>query len=208
MGLMKNLALGSPGRTAQWVKWANRIQSGGGGGKRAPYRGGDLVVDGKFAWFFDATTLLKRISEAEHQFLWNWGAYVRKIARNSIKKMGYGRPEPKRKFIADGGTTWTPAYRRWWTELGVWRNGRHERPASEPGKPPFTHTGLLRKAILFAFDPLAESVVVGPSERIIADIGAVHEHGLYHRRRQYPKRPYMVPAETTANERLQQFWPK
>jgi hypothetical protein len=169
---------------------------------------GAVMIDGKLSWFFRPDQLLRRIARAEYVFLRNWGRYAQKVARSSIKKVAGARPAPKRKFLADGGTTWTPAYRRWFAEFGVMRNGRLVRPTSEPGKPPFTHTGLLRKAILFAFDPLAESVVVGPSERIIADIGAVHEHGLRHGRGQYPKRPYMVPAETETNKRWQQFWPK
>ena len=33
---------------------------------------------------------------------------------------------------------------------------------SKPGKPPFSHTGLLRNYIYYSFDPLSRSVLVGP----------------------------------------------
>jgi len=33
---------------------------------------------------------------------------------------------------------------------------------SKPGKPPLSHTGLLRNYIYYSFDPQAKSVVVGP----------------------------------------------
>ncbi len=39
---------------------------------------------------------------------------------------------------------------------------RKKKGISEPGKPPNSHLGLLRKGILFAFDPSAKSVVIGP----------------------------------------------
>ncbi|HBG28585.1 MAG: hypothetical protein A2Y10_08560 [Planctomycetes bacterium GWF2_41_51] len=33
---------------------------------------------------------------------------------------------------------------------------------SKPGKPPLSHTGLLRNYIYYSFDPLSRSVLVGP----------------------------------------------
>lgn len=40
---------------------------------------------------------------------------------------------------------------------------RTRRAASRPGQPPSSHTGLLKRWILFAYDPAAASVVVGPA---------------------------------------------
>ena len=39
---------------------------------------------------------------------------------------------------------------------------RKKKGVSDPGQPPHSHLGLLRKGILFAFDPRAKSVVIGP----------------------------------------------
>jgi hypothetical protein len=46
---------------------------------------------------------------------------------------------------------------------------------SAPGTPPFTHTGALKKSIVFAAGP--ESVVIGPSYSEIGRIGHTHEFG-------------------------------
>lgn len=43
------------------------------------------------------------------------------------------------------------------------RSIRKRKGVSEPGKPPHSHTGLLRNHIYFAHDPGAESVVIGPA---------------------------------------------
>ena len=39
---------------------------------------------------------------------------------------------------------------------------RSRKGTSKPGQPPYSHTGLLRKWILFGSDPQADSVVIGP----------------------------------------------
>ena len=48
----------------------------------------------------------------------------------------------------------------------VRRSARHSiRPSSgtsPPGKPPFSHSGKLRKKIFFIYDPKRRSVVIGP----------------------------------------------
>lgn len=40
---------------------------------------------------------------------------------------------------------------------------RPRKTASAPGKPPHSHTGILRRFLYFAFDPAPRSVVVGPA---------------------------------------------
>jgi hypothetical protein len=40
---------------------------------------------------------------------------------------------------------------------------RKRKGASAPGKPPSSHTGILRRFLFFAWDPFARSVVVGPA---------------------------------------------
>lgn len=39
---------------------------------------------------------------------------------------------------------------------------RRRRGSSEPGSPPHAHEGSLRRLLFFAYDPSADSVVVGP----------------------------------------------
>lgn len=51
---------------------------------------------------------------------------------------------------------------------------RKRRKSSEPGKPPSSHTGLLKQFIFFSFDPRSRSVVIGP-EKLNAKIGQVLE---------------------------------
>jgi len=42
------------------------------------------------------------------------------------------------------------------------RSLRYSTGTSEPGNPPFSHSGLLRKFIFFGYDPHKRSVVIGP----------------------------------------------
>lgn len=39
---------------------------------------------------------------------------------------------------------------------------RKNRGVSKPGQPPFTHTQMLRRGVLFAYEPTRENVVIGP----------------------------------------------
>jgi len=39
---------------------------------------------------------------------------------------------------------------------------RHRRAVSQPGAPPSSHTGMLRRRIYHAYDPARQSVVIGP----------------------------------------------
>ena len=39
---------------------------------------------------------------------------------------------------------------------------RKSKKVSLPGKPPRSHSGLLKKGIMFSYDPIQKSVVIGP----------------------------------------------
>lgn len=39
---------------------------------------------------------------------------------------------------------------------------RRRKRSSEPGQPPSSHTGLLKKFIFFAYEPQRQSVIIGP----------------------------------------------
>jgi len=167
---------------------------------RPRIQGGGVLIEGSLAWFFDCPNVQRAIEKRQLKFLRNWGGRVRRVARSSVKRKGAARRPPKRKYKV-GTQTWTRAYRRWRQEV-------QEQPASPAGTPPYTHSGLLKTAILFAFDPLRKSVVVGPSEHIIASIGALHEYGGQRMAATYPARPFMRPARDEANRNLGQLWPK
>jgi phage gpG-like protein len=64
--------------------------------------------------------------------------------------------------------------------------------ASEPGQPPRTRRGQLRRAILYHAD--VTGAVIGPRESIVGSAGEAHEFGGEHRGAQFPERPFMAPA--------------
>jgi hypothetical protein len=75
---------------------------------------------------------------------------------------------------------------------------RQRKKISEPGKPPSSHSGELRKLIFFAYDASTGSVVIGPLPlnrftgvpRLLEEGGVVVDM----RPKFYRPHPYMVPA--------------
>ena len=103
----------------------------------------------------------------------------------------------------------------------VWRSAkssiRKRKKPSAPGKPPRSHTGLLRNFIFFAFDPNRRSVVIGPVRLMNRDgsVPSLLEYGGTARRRKrdgkmgtvmYKARPYMGPAFEKEKESLPSLW--
>lgn len=68
---------------------------------------------------------------------------------------------------------------------------RKRKAVSEPGKPPSSHVGTLKKFILFSYDAAAKSVVVGPT--LFGPKSGAPE-ALEHGSAAVRKRPYMTPA--------------
>ncbi len=93
---------------------------------------------------------------------------------------------------------------------------RPRKGSSPPGSPPFSHTGLLRRNIFFAFDPGARSVVIGPTllnakagvaPRLLEHGGtATLRRGSRLRPAVYRPRPYMRPAFETEQQKLPSLW--
>jgi len=92
---------------------------------------------------------------------------------------------------------------------------RKSKKVSEAGKPPRSHTGLLKQFIFFAYDPETGGVVIGP-ERLNAKIGSapeVLEYGgtnvvaTYRRRKVAQKRTIRVAARPFMNPALQKELP-
>lgn len=92
---------------------------------------------------------------------------------------------------------------------------RKRKAVSEPGQPPSSHTGLLKRNIFFVFSPETRSVVIGPillNQR--TDAPRLLEHGdtVVRRRRNrrvrmtYEARPFMGPAFEKEQSQLPALW--
>ncbi|OHB50512.1 MAG: hypothetical protein A2Y10_18105 [Planctomycetes bacterium GWF2_41_51] len=83
---------------------------------------------------------------------------------------------------------------------------------SKPGKPPFSHTGLLRNYIYYSFDQQTRSVVVGPVAlnakgknvpHILEYSGTAKIKG---KNVHIAARPYMGPALKVSQPRMAALW--
>ena len=92
---------------------------------------------------------------------------------------------------------------------------RRRKAISEPGKPPSSHTGLLRQFIFFVYEPNRASVVIGPVElNRGTEAPRLLEHGgsVVRRERQqrvamtYRPRPFMGPAFERELPKLPALW--
>lgn len=96
---------------------------------------------------------------------------------------------------------------------------RKRKRISEPGKPPSSHSGLLRRFIYFAYEPHLDTVVIGP-ERLNkqGEAPRVLEHGgrtritrrrrgkVVRRRVTIKPRPFMGPALEKERPKLPKRW--
>jgi hypothetical protein len=89
--------------------------------------------------FFDRKEILRAIDKRTRQNLSKFGAYTRRRARSSIRKAPFA------------------ARKRRGQERDDFR-----RKASQPGRPPYSQTGILKRTILFGYDRQLKSVVIGP----------------------------------------------
>ena len=97
---------------------------------------------------------------------------------------------------------------------------RKRKRISDPGEPPSSHTGLLRRFIFFGYDHGRRSVVIGPMRlnQKVGDAPAALEYGgtstvvegLRRRRRKrrirIAARPYMGPAFEQEKPKLPAMW--
>jgi len=94
---------------------------------------------------------------------------------------------------------------------------RKRKAISRPGKPPSSHTGLLKRFILFGYDPAKRSVVIGPLRLTRGGRGdaprALEEGGTSRTVRRGRKkrvkikaRPFMGPAMEREKPKLPQMW--
>jgi hypothetical protein len=88
---------------------------------------------------------------------------------------------------------------------------RKRRGTSPPGHPPYSHVGVLRRLIFFAYDRPRRSVVIGPVlVRRDSQAPELFEHGgqtvRERRRLRYRPRPYMGPAFQQEQQQLPALW--
>ena len=77
--------------------------------------------------------------------------------------------------------------------------------ASQPGSPPHSRRGLLKRAVLFGPDG-GGSVLVGPGFNFVGPSMSAHEFGGKYRRERYPKRPLMGPALKESAPHVAKMW--
>lgn len=95
---------------------------------------------------------------------------------------------------------------------------RPRRRISQPGQPPSSHVGLLKRFIFFGYDRSRKSVIVGPAKLSKPEPRVLEllEHGGRTRRRNlrtkqlemqnYRARPFMGPALAKETPKLAPLW--
>lgn len=151
--------------------------------------------------FFDRQAVKRAVDKSARRPLNRIGGMVRMTARRSI------RPA-RRKKLAEYNRYQLSEY-RWRQRIGL--KPRKLYQASDPGDPPRSRTGVLRRNIYYAYDSYRQSVVVGPARlsRVrhldnspeILEKGGVATIKCGPKRRtvkrvRIERRPYMKPALT------------
>jgi len=94
---------------------------------------------------------------------------------------------------------------------------RKRKKTSQPGSPPSSHTGLLKKFIFFGYEPAKRSVVIGPvrlTQKGRGEAPSLLEYGgttkVEHRgkrkRAKVRPRPFMGPAFEKEQPKLPAMW--
>ena len=76
---------------------------------------------------------------------------------------------------------------------------------SQPGQPPHSRRGLLRRGILFGLER-ERSVLIGPGSQFVGESMSAHEFGGKYRRERYPKRPLMGPSLKESAPHIAKMW--
>lgn len=87
------------------------------------------------------------------------------------------------------------------------RSIRKRKGPSAAGTPPHTHTGLMRRSIVYAVHKHRDEAIIGPTASMVGRVvGGLHEFGGVAKTGEYPARPYMGPAFEKILPRLPQKW--
>jgi len=183
MGLMKRIAMG-----------------GGGGGLRPTgARGMDFgAIDFRFHLHFQKSALARAADRRARGILSAGGAFVRTAARSALK---YAPQKALGALTAEEREGYNMQVRIA-RQRGRRRPRRPER-TSQPGKPPLLHRrpSPLKRLIFFAYDPVRQSVVIGPLAHGRHPAPHDLEYGgwarIHGRSRRVRARPFMRPALAT-----------
>jgi hypothetical protein len=152
-------------------------------------------------WFFDKPAVMAALDDAARKKLSQFGAWVRRTARQSIRK-------PRRMKLSE--------MNKWARQK--WHQMRHYNPKmkkpfahSKPGNPPFNQTGKLKDFIEFWYNADERSVTIGPASFGGFDVPGVLELGGHTREHDgrtpwVDARPYMGPALKANKEKFAEMW--
>jgi len=166
--------------------------------------------------FFDSEAVIKRVKKGKRIAMLRSGGYTVKVAKNSFRARNSGRKRLEYNEM-------TASQKKRW-KIGVWLAGKlGEKPPkrpfgpakSEPGRPPRSKKGTLKKHIYFGYDATNEDVVSGSV--IFAGNSTAHllEHGGRHKfpdedgkpvPMNYAGNPFMVPAMKVAAPKFPDFF--
>jgi hypothetical protein len=145
--------------------------------------------------FFFYEKILEKMDKDAAKGLSRFGAFVRRSAKSSIRK---ARQKSKGQLTKDERQRFH--IRQRYHELGKGPKPKRPLAPSNPGEPPRSITGLLKKHIYFVYEPQRKSVVIGPASlnkstnapEVLEKGGAATSSKGDHFRME--KRPYMKPS--------------
>lgn len=135
-----------------------------------------------FRYFLDRAAVVDHVGKTKVKALKKAGYAIMQHARRSITKQGMAKgqlrvakenPNIRLSELVNSPTISKRDRKSVVRRLQEVRNKKH----SDPGQPPFTHTGMFRNHIVFAWDPGSESVVVGQAMPKGDWLAKLHEFG-------------------------------
>lgn len=162
------------------------------------------------ASFFDRAAVTSMMDRKTQKVLSAMGAFVRQTAKQSIKN------PPRQKL---GNMTLKERQAFHIRQEEARRKGRKvpskpfTREGSPAGQPPYNRTGLLKRFILFGYDRIRQSVVIGPAKLNAKgqNVPGALEYGgrsrsAKGRSLQIDARPYMRPALEKELPKMPGLW--
>ena len=144
--------------------------------------------------FFDKPAVTNAVDEATRRVLSRFGAFVRRTARQSIRR-------PLMKRVADLTDAEKARYRK---------TGRRPKASAKRGKPPRNQTGKLKDNIFFTYNDVHQFVDIGPAKFPGFDRMGALEHGGMTKARgrmvRVEEHPFMGPAYKDEEPKLMDMW--
>lgn len=141
-----------------------------------------LTLTISYETFLDREDVIARLGKLKARALSRVGLTIKHMAQKSIIKRGLAKPKLKVQR-ENPGISMQQLVRRGGIPGGQRRRllerikEIQDRQGSPPGTPPYTWTGMMRRAIQFGYDFNTESVVIGTSIANMAWLASLHEFG-------------------------------